>query len=122
MGPLTCTRALTPILGGAAIAMNVKWTFGPKGSGKAYEEHAVFAVGDDGVLCFWSFTSDGKRSIGELADVTDIDPEAVGFHAQMPMGLARQAYFPAADGFTWVVESKNKSGWTRFTEHTYVRA
>ena len=38
-------------------------------------------MGDNGIVCFWSFTSDGKRSQGSLADVTDIHPEAIGFEA-----------------------------------------
>ncbi len=66
------------------------------------------------------FTSDGKRSEGTLADVTDVHPEAVGFEAQMPAGLARMVYWPdEAGGFRWAVESKNKRGWKRFTEHHY---
>jgi len=55
-----------------------------------------------------------------VADVTDLHPEAVGFEAQMPAGLARMAYWPEEDGgFVWVVESKNAKGWRRFVEHRY---
>ena len=82
-------------------------------------ELAIIGVGDGGAVCFWSFTSDGKRSQGTAADVTDLHPEAVGFEADMPAGRARMAYWPHDDGFKWVVESKTKSGWNRFTEHTY---
>lgn len=71
-------------------------------------------------MLFWSFTNDGKRSQGRLADVSDIHAEAIGFEAQMPAGLARQAYWPDGDGGVhWMVESKNKKGWHRFTEHHY---
>jgi len=56
-----------------------------------------------------------------VADVTDLHPEAVGFEAHMPAGFARMAYWPAGDGFIWVVESKNAKGWRRFVEHHYHR-
>jgi hypothetical protein len=80
-------------------------------------------MGDNGVVSFWSFTSDGKRSMGRLADVTDIHPEAIGFEADMPGGLGRMAYWPAPDsGFYRVVESKTKKGWNRFVEHLYRKA
>lgn len=71
-----------------------------------------------GKLGYWSFTSAGRRSEGRLADVTDIHPQAVGFEAQMPAGLARMAYWPDGDGgFHRAVEAKNSKGWKRFTEH-----
>ena len=63
-------------------------------------------------------TSDGKRSGGLLADVTDLHPEAVGVEAQMPVGLAPTAYWPdRADGVHWAVASRTTKGWDRFTEH-----
>ncbi|MCB9514016.1 MAG: hypothetical protein R3C71_07605 [Candidatus Krumholzibacteriia bacterium] len=120
MGPLRCTRRLTLALGGKYLLLDVHWQFGPGAEGKSYEEHAVIGAGDDGALAFWSFTSDGKRSEGRLADVTDVHPEAVGFEAQMPAGLARMVYWPADDGgFHWAVESKTKKGWNRFVDHHY---
>jgi hypothetical protein len=75
---------------------------------------------DNGTLSFWSFTSDGKRSEGRLADGTDVHPEAVAFEADMPAGVARMIYWPGDDGTVrWAVEAKGKKGWRRFTEHTY---
>jgi hypothetical protein len=132
MGPLQCTRSFTPF-GESYVRLDARWVFSPGGklsheqtamaakyAGKPYEEIALIGVGDDGKVGFWSFTSDGKRSQGTVADVSDIHAEAVGFEAQMPAGLARMAYWPDDDGgFFWVVESKNKSGWNRFTEHHY---
>jgi hypothetical protein len=116
IGPVNCTRSFTPVLGGKYIHLKAVWEFG-KG---AYEELAIYGVGENGTVSFWSFTSDGKRSEGSIADVTDIHPEAVGFEAQMPAGLARMAYWPdEAGGFHWAVESKNQKGWRRFTEHHY---
>ena len=123
MGPMRCYRSLESILDGKYIQLDVLWEFGPQGSGKGYREHAVIGVGDDGEVRCWSFTSDGKRSEGTIADVTDLHAEAVGFEAQMPAGLARMAYWPDAEGgFRWIVESKTKKGWNRFVEHHYLAA
>jgi hypothetical protein len=120
MGPVRCIRNVVPILGGNYLQLTARWEFGPKGAGRAYEELALIGVGDGGQVCFWSFTSDGKRSQGWLADVTDLHPEAVGFEADMPAGHARMAYWPDEDGgFHWVVESKTKKGWRRFVNHHY---
>lgn len=118
MGPVSCTRTFTSILGGTRIQLSARWEF-EKG---AYEELAIIGTNSDGEIAFWSFTSDGKNSTGTIADVSDIHPEAIGFEAQMPAGLARMTYWPdEADGFYWAVESKNKKGWKRFTEHHYKR-
>jgi hypothetical protein len=117
MGPVRCQRSLVKTLGGTRVEMRVRWEFRP---GRAYEELAVIGVGEDSALSFWSFTSDGKRSQGVIADVTDVHPEAIGFEARMPAGLARMVYWPDdGAGFYWAVESKNKKGWSRFTEHHY---
>jgi hypothetical protein len=133
MGPVRCTRRFEPILNGSYVRLEARWEFGagqaakseecpdpPAQGSKVYEEQALIGAGDDGKVCFWSFTSDGKRSHGTAADVTDLHPEAVGFEAQMPAGCARMAYWPDEDnGFFWVVESKTAKGWRRFTEHHY---
>lgn len=125
MGPLRCTRVFEAVLGGAYIRLDARWLFGEAAksasSSGGYQELALIGVGADGKVCFWSFTSDGKNSHSNVADVTDLHPEAIGFEAQMPAGLARMAYWPDEDGtgFYWVVESKTKKGWRRFTEHHY---
>ncbi len=125
MGPVRCTRVFERVLGGSYVRLEALWKFGaaaadPKAGG--YGEIALFGAGEDGRVAFWSFTSDGKRSQGTLADATDLHPEAVAFEAQMPAGLARMAYWPDADGgFVFAVESKNKKGWRRFLEHHYRR-
>src|SRR5262249_4945481 len=119
IGPVSCTRIFTPILGGTRIQLTARWKF-EKGT---YEELAIIGMNADGKLAIWSFTSDGKSSAGTITDVSDIHPEAIGFEAQMPAGLARMAYWPDdVDGCHWAVESKNKKGWHRFTEHHYKRA
>jgi hypothetical protein len=118
MGPQACTRTFTSILGGTRIQLDAQWKFG-KGS---YDELAIIGVNAAGELAFWSFTSDGKSSQGILADASDLHPEAIGFEAQMPAGIARLVYWPDdEDGYYWVVESKTKKGWNRFTEHHYKR-
>ncbi len=119
MGPVRCLRSFTPILGSAYVQLIARWMF-KKG---VYEEHALFGIGDNRKLAFWSFTSDGKHSQGIIADVSDIHPQAVGFEAQMPAGLARMTYWPNEQGgINWAVEAKTKKGWKRFTEHHYWRA
>jgi hypothetical protein len=133
MGPLRCTRVFEPVLGGAYVRLEARWLFGaaakeaaPQGAdaaqpgGQGYQEFALFGAGDGGGVAFWSFTSDGKRSQGTAADVTDLHPEAIGFEAQMPAGLARMAYWPDDEaGFFFAVESKTKKGWKRFLLHHY---
>jgi hypothetical protein len=133
MGPLRCTRVFEAVLGGSYVRLEARWQFGaaPSGApgerpdgparpGGGYEEIALFGTAEGGGVAFWSFTSDGKRSQGASADVTDLHPEAVGFEARMPAGLARMAYWPDGEGgFFFAVESKNKKGWRRFLEHHY---
>jgi hypothetical protein len=115
MGKVECTRTFQPVLGGTYIQLSAMWKFG-KGS---YEEHAIYGV-RDGKISFWSFTSDGKRSEGTIADGRDVHPEAIAFEAKMPAGLARMIYWPSEDGaIGWAVEARTKKGWKRFTEHHY---
>jgi hypothetical protein len=119
-GPMRCRRAFQSILSGKFLQLSARWEFGPAGAAPGYEETAIIGADTDGQVCFWSFTSDGKRSQGALADVTDLHAEAVGFEADMPAGRARMAYWPAEDGrLRFVVESKTKQGWNRFVDHTY---
>ncbi len=116
MGPMTCTRSFTRVLNSAYIQLTADWAFGKK----SYQELAIIGVNPEGIITFWSFTSDGKNSEGKIADVSDIHPEAIGFEAQMPAGLARMAYWPDdQNGYYWAVESKTKKGWNRFTQHHY---
>ncbi len=116
MGQVRCTRTFARALGGAVVVLDAAWGI----PGREYLEHAIFGVGESGVLSFWSFTSDGKRSTGAMADVSDVHPSAIGFEARMPAGLARMIYWPSGDGgFRWAVESRSKKGWKRFTEHHY---
>ena len=117
MGPVTCTRRFTKVLNSAYLQLRADWAFGKK----SYQELAILGVNSEGVITFWSFTSDGKNSEGKIADVSDIHPEAIGFEAQMPAGLARMAYWPDDEnGYYWAVESKTKKGWNRFTQHHYI--
>jgi hypothetical protein len=120
MGRVRCTRTFMPILDGTYVQLTARWEFA---KGRAYDEMAVHGVGDDGRVTFWSFTSDGKRAFGTLAEAPDLHPEAIVFEAQVPAGIARMAYWPDdAGGMRWAVEAKNKKGWKRFTEHHYTTA
>ncbi|HEX3167234.1 MAG TPA: hypothetical protein VHQ93_13290 [Chitinophagaceae bacterium] len=115
MGKVKCTRTFEPILRGNYIQLTAIWDI----SRSLYSEHAIIGT-RDGILTFWSFTSDGKNSQGKLADGTDVHPEAICFEAEMPAGLARMIYWPNPEsGFNWAVEAKTKKGWNRFTIHHY---
>ena len=115
MGKVSCSRTFIPVLNGKYIQLTARWEF-VKG---VYEEIAIFGIKND-KLSFWSFTSDGKRSEGTIADGSDVNPQSIAFEAKMPAGIARMIYWPnTKGGFNWAVESKNKKGWKRFTEHSY---
>ena len=117
---MPCSRSFCP-LGKGWVELDARWQVGP---GKEYRERAIFGPGEDGLLGFFSFTSDGKRSVGRLADGLDVHPEAIAFDAQMPAGLARMIYWPLDDGtagFRFAVESGTKKGWNRFLEQQFVR-
>lgn len=116
LGPVKCTRTIEYFHREKWIVLDAEWDFG----GKFYKEHAIYGVDTNGEVSFWSFTSDGKRSQGTLSKALDIHSEAVCFEAQMPAGLARFVYWPETeDTMNWVVESKTKKGWNRFTQHLY---
>jgi hypothetical protein len=115
MGKVICTRIFSPVLNAKYIRLNASWRF----ARTTYEELALFGV-REGKVSFWSFTSDGKRSVGAIADGSDIHLEALCFEAEMSAGLARMIFWPDEDGgFHWAVESKTRKGWNRFTEHHY---
>ncbi len=115
MGKVKCNRKFEKILGGNYIRLIAKWEFGQK----VYEEIAMFGV-ENKEIFFKSFTSDGKNSEGKISEAIDIHPNAICFIAEMPAGTARMIYWPdSEEGFHWAVESKNKKGWNRFTQHHY---
>jgi hypothetical protein len=119
MGPVECRRTFSRILRSTCVLLQAEWRLP---GNKVYEELAVYAPDDSGRVGFWSFTSDGKRSEGLLADGTDVHPDAIAFEARMPAGLARMIYWPGDDGgLNWAVESRTKKGWNRFTHHRYSR-
>jgi hypothetical protein len=111
-----CIRTFKSVLNHKYIELKAEWQL----TGSVYEDITFIGVNSDKDISFWSFTSYGKESKGTIADVSDIHPEAIGFEAMMPAGLARQAYWPDEEnGFHWAVESKNKKGWNRFVHHHY---
>lgn len=100
------------------VRLEANWKIESRGT---YREVAFFGKAKDGSLGFWSFTSDGKRSEGLLADARQVHPSAIAFEAEMPAGTARMLYWPNDDreGFNFAVESKVKKGWSRFVHHIY---
>lgn len=111
-----CARSFEKTLDNKYIQLKVNWFL----EKQIYKDLTLIGLNASKEICFWSFTSDGKNSTGKLADVSDLHPEAIGFEAEMPAGLARQAYWPAKDdGFYWVVESKTKKGWNRFVHQHF---
>ncbi len=115
--PTWCTRRLAP-LGKGWISLHAVWALRSPGE---YSEIALFGRMPDGRLGFYSFTSDGKRSEGTVADGSDVHPLAIAFEARMPAGLARVIYWPldSGPGFNFAVESRGKTGWNRFLRHEY---
>jgi hypothetical protein len=118
---MSCSRSFAPF-GKGWIMLEARWEMGPD---RTYVERAFFGPGEDGALAFFSFTNDGKRSAGRLADGGDVHPDAVVFEAQMPAGLARFIYWPLEDGepgFLFAVENRTKKGWNRFLRQHFVPA
>lgn len=120
MGPVACVRDYQKF-GDLYVRLDAEWLFKSKQADmKSYREVCMFGPDKEGVLTFWSYTSDGKKSCGHLADATDVHPQSVCFEAQMDAGLARQVFWPAdAGGMHWIVEARTKKGWSRMAEHHY---
>ncbi len=119
MGPVACIRDYQKF-GDGYVRLEAEWIFKTKGAARSYREIALFGPDKDGLLTYWSYTSDGKKSSGKLSEAKDVHPDAVCFEAQMDAGLARQVFWPDEEaGMRWAVEARNKKGWNRFTEHHY---
>lgn len=115
LGKVVCKRHYEKILDGKFIKLVADWDIGD--GKKTYQEIAHYGLNRDKTPCFWSFTSDGGTSMGILADVETMHPEAKGFEAEMPSGLARFGFWPTEQGMIWAAEAKNKSGWTSMIRH-----
>ncbi len=104
-------RTFAYSLGKNYIMADVTWFLGDKN----YEDHTIIGLDSSKIITSWSFTSDGKNSVGKLTDVSDVHESAFGFESIMPAGIARQMFWPdEKDGFNWAVESKTQKGWNRF--------
>lgn len=112
-----CRRSYAPF-GKRWVRLFAEWTFPTR----AYREIALIGRADDGRLGFFSFTDDGKRSVGHQADGSDVHSEALAFEAQMPAGVARMIYWPheSLAGFNFAVEGRKREGWNRFLHHVYL--
>lgn len=87
---MACSRSFA-LFGKGWVRLEACWEMGPD---RTYRETAFFGPGEGGALAFFSFTNDGKRSAGRLADGSDVHPDAIAFEAEMPAGLARMLYWP----------------------------
>lgn len=87
-GPVRVTRVFSKALGGEYIQLQTSWSFGQS----QYDELVLFGMAENKRLSCWSFTSEGKRSTGEIIDASDIHPATLAFQSNMPAGIARQAY------------------------------
>jgi hypothetical protein len=119
-GTVVVTRRFEPLFGSAYVRAEAHWEMPPA----PYDELALFGEDPDGKLRCWSFTSDGRQSVGVRLEADDVPEGGFAFVAEMPAGLARQLYWPV-DGepaaFGWAVEARAPEGWNRFTEHVYRR-
>lgn len=110
--PVSVTRTYEP-WGKGWVKLTAAWTL----PGKDYVEIAFYGPTDDGTLGFYSFTNDGRRSEGHLADGSDIHDQAIAFVARFPAGTGRMIAWPRDDdqpGFDFAVESQARQGWNRF--------
>jgi hypothetical protein len=115
-GTYRCERRFDRVLHASHVQCVVTWIL----PGRDHEELAVFGADAGGELRMWSFTSDGRQSVGRLAGAADLPQPNIAFEADMPSGLARFAYWPEPGGLRFVVEAQAGGGWTRFLEHQYV--
>lgn len=115
MGKVVCIRTYEMILDDKFIRLQADWDIGE--GKKTYSEIAHYGLNADKNPAFWSFTSDGGQSYGELADVSGMQSGAKGFHAEMPSGLARFGFWPTKAGMIWAAEAKTKTGWKSMIRH-----
>lgn len=115
MGKVICKRVYENILDGKFIRLVADWDIAE--GKKTYQEIAHYGLNREKTPAFWSFTSDGGNSYGEIADVTEMARDAKGFHAEMPSGLARFGFWPNETGMIWAAEAKTQKGWKSMIRH-----
>jgi len=120
MGKHRCTREYRSILAGNYVEMTSTWDL----TGESYEELAVFGVDrDDRKLKFWSFTSDGKRTVGTEVAVAEAPAGTLAFEADMHAGKGRTLPTVGAGGKTHdvAVEAKpnRAKGFKRFLDQAF---
>lgn len=115
MGTVICRRLYEEILDGKFIRLTADWNIGD--GKKFYQEIAHYGLNREKTPAFWSFTSDGGNSYGELADVSEMADEARGFVAEMPSGLARFGFWPSETGMIWAADAKTNKGWSTMIRH-----
>jgi hypothetical protein len=119
MGAVTCLRSYEKF-GEAYVRLEAEWHIGKFPQVKPCREVCLFGPADDGVLAFWSYTNDGKKSSGRLSSAPEINAQSVCFEADMGHGIARQVFWPdGTGGMHWIVDAKTKKGWSRLASHHY---
>lgn len=119
MGKVICRRTYEKILSGKFIRLTAIWDIGD--GAKTYTEIAHYGLNREKTPAFWSFTSDGGHSYGELADVGDMGPGAKGFEAEMPAGRARFGFWQNETGMVWAADAKTKTGWKSMIRHECIK-
>lgn len=119
MGKVLCHRRFEEILDGKFIRLIADWNIG--NGAKRYQEVAHYGLNREKTPAFWSFTSDGGTSYGEMADVSEMHEDARGFIAEMPSGQARLGFWPNETGMIWGADAKTKNGWSAMIRHTCER-
>lgn len=117
-GPYRCERRFARALHGTYIELRAEWRL----PGRTYDEVALHGHDRDGMLRFWSFTSDGRQATGVRVEPDDLSHAGIAFEADLPAGRVRFAYMAPPDGdLLYTVESWTAQGWNRFVEHRYTR-
>ncbi len=97
-----CTRTIAPAFADKYIQVNALWEL----DNGTFEELELIGKDLKGVVNYWTFSSDGKFSNGQLIDANDVIPGAVGFEAPSASGKVRAPYWPEENGFGWAVETQ----------------
>ena len=79
-GVFRCERRFDQVLHRGYVQLVATWIL----PGRDYEELALFGVDAAGELRMWSFTSDGRQSLGSHTAAPDLPQPNITFEADMP--------------------------------------
>ncbi|SDO47989.1 hypothetical protein SAMN04515671_1072 [Nakamurella panacisegetis] len=117
VGPYLCRRRFRRILDGRYVQMDTHWEY----VSSEFDELTVFGPDETHGLQYWSFSSDGDRSVGHLTSAGGRSDQAVVFESLAPISRFRYSYTPigASGVIVFVVESRSRTGWIQLLEHHY---